>query len=99
MNVIDGLKIRDYIVSIENIVGPENVNLCLSNNGIWYYLQNKELVDKIINEYKSVHIEEHEINIRRLIAPAKRLILLNVCPQIFHNIIEQPIPPSRYSRL
>lgn len=96
MNSIDGIKIKEYITCIGNIVGPKNVLFAsrISNNRVCIYVQTKELVDTIIKNHQTVKIENHEINIRRLITPAKRLILSNVCPSIPHNIIEDNLKLS-----
>lgn len=93
LNAVEELKIKDYIMAIGNIIEPKNILFAsrISNNRICMYLKNKEIVDKLISNNENVEIENCKINIRRLISPAKRIILSNVCPSIPHIIIEDEL--------
>lgn len=90
VNVVENVKLSDYVVSIGSLIGPKNLLFAsrISNNRICMYLHSKDTVDRLIQTHKSVLVEGHEVNIRRLITPAKRLILSNVCPTIPHEIIK-----------
>lgn len=91
LNTVDNLKLSDYVISIGNLVGAKNILFAsrISNNRISVYLSSTEHVDKIIQHHSKVKIGENEISIRRLITPAKRIIISNVCPSIPHSILEQ----------
>lgn len=93
LNVVDGLKLSDYVLKIGEIVGPRNISFAsrISNNRICIYLSNTELVDHVIKNHPTITIDEREVSIRRLITPAKRIILSNVCPSVPHNVLEKAI--------
>ncbi|CAH2016053.1 unnamed protein product [Acanthoscelides obtectus] len=55
------------------------------------YLSNTDSVDKIITEHKSIKVQDHDIEIRRLVTPAQRLVISNVCPSVPNNIIESSL--------
>lgn len=90
VSVVENLKLSDYVVSIGSLIGPKNLLFAsrISNNRICMYLHSKDMVDKLVQTHKTIFIEGHEVNIRRLITPAKRLILSNVCPTIPHDIVK-----------
>jgi hypothetical protein len=52
------------------------------------YLSSKDLVEKTVSEHGVIVISGKEITVRRLLNPAKRIILSNVCPCIPHSVIE-----------
>jgi hypothetical protein len=89
-NAIEGLKLDDYVVAIGNIVTPRNVLFAsrISNSRICMYLSSKDLVEKTVSEHGVIVISGKEITVRRLLNPAKRIILSNVCPCIHHSVIE-----------
>jgi hypothetical protein len=89
-NAIEGLKLDDYVVAIGNIVTPKNVLFAsrISNSRICMYLSSKDLVEKTVSEHGVIVISGKEITVRRLLNPAKRIILSNVCPCISHSVIE-----------
>lgn len=93
LDVVDGIKISDYIIAVGSIVGPKNVKFAsrISNNRVCIYLSSKNLVDTLIQTTSEVIIEGNKINIRRLISPAKRIIMSNVCPTIPHHLIENEL--------
>lgn len=90
INFIEDLKLSEYVISIGNIVGPKNILFAsrISNNRICIYLSDIKYVDEVINHDK-IEIRGNEVHIRRLISPAKRIIISNVCPSIPHYILEQ----------
>ncbi|CAH1971857.1 unnamed protein product [Acanthoscelides obtectus] len=93
LTAVDGIKIHDYIIAIGSIVGPKNILFAsrIANGRICMYLSNTDSVDKIITEHKSIKIQDHDIEIRRLVTPAQRLVISNVCPSVPNNIIESSL--------
>lgn len=106
INVIENLKLPDYIIAVGNIVSPRNILFAsrISNNRICIYLSTNELVDEMVENHSVIKVGNQELNVRRLVTPAKRLILSNVCPCIPHNIVEkaltnigvQPVTPISF---
>lgn len=93
LNVIEELKLSDYVIKVGSIVGPRNILFAsrISNNRICIYLSDIQLVDKIVEEHSIIVINDREIEIRRLITPARRIVISNVCPSIPHHIIENEL--------
>ncbi|EFA07722.1 hypothetical protein TcasGA2_TC002200 [Tribolium castaneum] len=94
--VIDTLydfKLTDYVVAIGTIIGPKFIKSALRiyNNRICIYLTSTELVNQLVNDKKTIRIEDKEFKIRKLITPAQRLVIGNVCTSIPHSIIENEI--------
>lgn len=85
----DNLKLVDYVKSIGDIVGPKNISFAsrISNNRICIYLNKIELVDHLIKNNPIIHIGDLDLAIRRLVTPAKRVLISNVCPSIPHDLI------------
>nr|CAI5859171.1 unnamed protein product [Callosobruchus analis] len=85
------LKALKYMtVAIGWLVQPKNIMYAarISNKRICIYLSTPELVNDLIHSHKSIKIQEHDIEIRRLITPPQRLVISNVCPSIPNNKIE-----------
>lgn len=93
MNAVESLKFADYVLALGSIIKPTDIKFAsrISNNRICMYLASKELVDTLIESHQSINVCGIEVGIRRLITPAKRLILSNVCPTIPHDIIENSL--------
>lgn len=89
----ENLTTKDYIQAISKIVGPKNIIFYskISNKRICLYLSTKDLVEKVIQQHSTITIKDFQVEIRRLINPAKRLVISNVCPSIPHNIIEEEL--------
>lgn len=83
-------KLFDYIKAIGSKVGPKNVTFAsrISNNRVCIYLSNKHLVDQLVQDHPTVPVGDTEISVRRLVNPAKRLLLSNVDPSIPQEAIE-----------
>lgn len=106
INVMENLKLPDYIIAVGNIVTPRNIQFAsrISNNRICIYLATTELVDEIVENHSSIKVGDQELTVRRLITPAKRIILSNVNPCIPHNMLEraltdigvQPVTPISF---
>lgn len=93
LNVQDDLKLADYIVAIGNIVQPKNIQFAsrISNDRVCIYLSDIQHVNKLVDDTKVIKIGDHNLNIRRLITPARRIILSNVCPSVPHYVVERAL--------
>lgn len=89
----EDLKLTDYVTAVARIIEPKNILFVsrISNNRICIYLSNVDLVDTVISHGDTIKINNLDVGIRRLITPAKRIILSNVCPTIPHSILEDEI--------
>lgn len=90
MHALEQIKIVEYVKSIGAIVGARNIIFAsrISNNRICIYLANSQTVDVLLNSHESIKVADTEVPIRRLVTPAKRLLISNVCPSIPHEILE-----------
>lgn len=88
-NSIDGIPQIKYVLAIGKIVKPINITFVsrISNNRFCIFLSSKQVLDNLMNHTQSISINDHTIQIRRLINPAKRIILSNVCPSIPNRLI------------
>ncbi|XP_072384390.1 uncharacterized protein [Diabrotica undecimpunctata] len=86
----EDLKLYDYVKSIGDIIGPRNICFAsrISNSRICIYLTKTDLVEQLISTNPTITIGNHILSVRRLITPAKRLIMSNICPSIPNEIIE-----------
>lgn len=91
--VVDGLQIKDYVIALSKIVGPKNITYCsrMSNNRICIYLSSKEIVQSYIINHGGLDIGDIHVQARKLITPAKRIVISNVAPCIPCSIIEEAI--------
>lgn len=89
LNAIDEFKLSDYVIAVGNIIGPKNILFAsrIANNRICIYLKNVNLVNQIVAQHNTIEINNVPIDIRRLVTPAKRIIISNVSPIIPHEII------------
>uniref|UniRef100_A0A6P7FH76 Uncharacterized protein LOC114327966 isoform X1 n=1 Tax=Diabrotica virgifera virgifera TaxID=50390 RepID=A0A6P7FH76_DIAVI len=51
------------------------------------YLSSKQLVDEFMQKHGQIKIENNIVQARRLISPAERIVLSNVCPSIPHSLL------------
>jgi len=88
-NYIDGVPQVKYILAIGKIVLPKNIKFVsrISNNRFCIFLSNKQILDNLMLTTKHININDQLIPIRRLINPAKRFIISNVCPSIPNQAI------------
>lgn len=93
LNIVEELKLHDYVVAVGNIIGPKNITFAsrISNNRVCIYLNSVNLVNMIVENHSNVVINGYDISIRKLITPARRLLISNVCPSIPNNVIENTI--------
>lgn len=90
LQTITGIKQKHYVDKIADLVEPQTIKFAsrISNNRFCIHLSNKEQVDQLLMKHKEVTIDGHIVPIRRLINPAKRIIISNACPSIPNYIIE-----------
>ncbi|VVC43967.1 Hypothetical protein CINCED_3A000951 [Cinara cedri] len=71
------------------IVSPKNIIFIsrISNNRFCVFLSSKQILDNLIQITQSININDHTIPICRLLNPAKRFIISNVCPSIPNQAI------------
>jgi hypothetical protein len=75
--IIDAIEdTRLTDTSIGKVIGPKN---------------NKQLADDFVTEFPEISIAGTRTKVRKLISPAKRIIISNVCSSIPHHIIEQAL--------
>lgn len=91
--VVEGLQVRDYVVATGNVVDPKDILFAsrMSNNRICLYFSSKTIVDNFIENHGGVNINDIYVAARKLILPAKRVVLSNVSPCIPHAIIEDEL--------
>lgn len=89
MNTLDGIKQIQYIIALSKITDATNIISAsrISNNRFCVFLKNLQITNDIISKHSAIYIDNTEIPIRKLINPAKRIILSNVYPAIPDNYI------------
>lgn len=106
-NSIDGIPQKEYVIAIGQIVQPKNISFIsrISNNRFCIFLNSKEILDSLMSITPVIVINGHEIQLRRLLNPAKRIVISNVCPSIPNTTILQAlqsldiIPASQINHL
>jgi len=88
-NSIDGIRQIEYILAIGKLIPPRNILFTsrISNNRFCIFLSSKDALDTLLENTKTLSINDHTIPIRRLINPAKKITISNVCPSIPNVII------------
>lgn len=92
INPIEEINPDEYVYTIGDIIGAQNItHTCRKNKKIHIFLKEKEYVDTLINNHKTIIVQNQKIELRRFINPALRLIISNACPTIPHFIIEKTL--------
>lgn len=93
LDASEELRLSDYVIAIGNIVSPKNIISAskISNNRICIYLSSTQILENLLEKEPLVKIQEKNFKIRKLITPAKRIIISNVHSSIPHEIIETSI--------
>lgn len=88
----ESYKLFDYVESLGTIVDPKNITFAsrISNNRICIYLSSAKLVDSLMKS-PNIKLGNTEIPIRRLVTPAKRIVISNAHPIIPHDVIEESL--------
>lgn len=86
---IENTKLQDYLIPLGNLVQPKNIIFSsrLSNNRICMYLSSKQVVNDFMINHGCIKIQGVIVKARKLISPAERIVLSNVCPTIPHDIL------------
>lgn len=89
MNAVEGIRISDYVINLGKIIGAKSIISAsrISNNRICMYLVSKETVTNVVENLRTLDVNSHEVAIRRLCTPAKRVIISNV----FTELPNEPI--------
>lgn len=92
-NSIENVPQIEYIKAFSQLTSPTNITFAsrISNNRFCIYFANKNIVEQIISQQSHIVINNLKITFRRLINPAKRIILSNVQPIIPHDVIKNAI--------
>jgi len=92
-NTIQDVPQIEYIKAFSQLTHPNNIKFAsrISNNRFCIYFASKNIVEQIISKQPYIIINNTEISYRRLINPAKRIIISNVQPVIPHDIIAKAI--------
>lgn len=88
---IEGTPIKDYACTIGKIIDPNAIRFIsrISNGRICIYLDKKETVQSLTSNYKTIMINNTQVQIRPLVMSSQRIILSNVSPTIPHESIEE----------
>ncbi|KAJ8672626.1 hypothetical protein QAD02_003885 [Eretmocerus hayati] len=91
IDAVDNLTIRDYALSIGNIIGPEN--MCsisrISQGRICIYMKAVNTAEYLVAQTKYVNINNHRLAIRPLNTQAKRILISNVHTVIPNSILAE----------
>jgi len=92
-NTIENIPQIDYLIALSKLISPQDITYAsrVSNGRFCVYLSNKNTIDNLLANHQNITVNNQIINIRRLINPAKKLILSNVCPTIPNSIIESSL--------
>ncbi|CAI6345631.1 unnamed protein product [Macrosiphum euphorbiae] len=95
-NTVNDVPQIEYIKAFSQLTSPNNIKFAsrISNNRFCIYFASKSIVDHIISKQSYIVINNTQIAYRRLISPAKRIIISNVQPSIPHDIIIKAINNS-----
>lgn len=89
----ENTRLQDYLIPLGSIIQPKNILFSsrLSNQRICMYLASREVVEDFMNKYGSIEVNNQIIKARRLVTPAQRLVLSNVCPSIPHDLLAKEL--------
>lgn len=93
LDYVEDLRLADYVISVGSIVGPRNVVSAsrIANNRICIYLSSTEVADEFVGKHPELLILAESVKVRKLITPAKRIIISNVSSSIPHLVIESAL--------
>jgi hypothetical protein len=88
-NSINNIKQIEYVIAISKIIPAENIQFVsrISNNRFYIFFNSQAIMENLLRTHPSVHVNDTEIPIRRLINASKRIILSNVYPTIPNHLI------------
>lgn len=93
MHATGQYKLFDYVRSLGAVVCPKDITFAsrISNNRICIFLSSTRIVDELMRAHTTIKVIDTEVPIRRLINPAKRIIISNVVPSIPHEVVEDAL--------
>lgn len=91
--VVEGIQVKDYVYATGEVVEPEDILFVsrISNNRVCMYFSSKQVVNEFIDQHGGIQINDVFIPARKLIVPAKRIILSNVAPAVPDSVIEEQL--------
>lgn len=89
LTAIQGPTVNEYVKAIGDLTGPQAITYVsrLAYNRICIFLSSVKVVDDLLKVHDKVTIRSNDIPIRRLVTPAKRLIISNAAPYIPHDVV------------
>lgn len=93
MLTVEGIEPEEYVYALGELINSKDiVNYSkISNGRIRIYLKNETLVEQITNKYKTIKVNNSDIDIRPLLIKSTRIIISNACPEIPHALIEDAL--------
>lgn len=93
LQTIEGIEAEDYVYALGDIINPHDiVNYSkISNGRIRIYMKTKQLAEEITSTYKTIKINNRDVQIRPLQTKSTRIIISNACPEIPHSLIEETL--------
>jgi len=91
--VVDDIANENYALAMIDTIKPENIRFVsrLFNGRVCIYLDSKSTVDHFMQEKGYIQIKYIKIAARRLINPAKKIILSNVSPIIPDDLLAKEL--------
>lgn len=88
---LNDISTEDYLKAVSEYITPQNIIYAqkISNNRMCIFLRSKEVVENLLQKTDSVKIRNQKIPIRKLVTPAKRIIISGGSPIIPHIEIEK----------
>lgn len=96
IEAIDKVPIDEYCKEIGSKIGPKNIHYVskISRSRICMYVATTQLAQTLINEHKTILIQDKRLTIRPLFSQNKRIIISNVQPIIPNDVIEKALLDS-----
>lgn len=90
INYVEGTQIQEYIRAVGSIVGPRNIKHAsrISMHRVCIYLSSKELAENFADKHESIKIKNTDTMVRRLVAPAQRVVISNIWPETPNHAVE-----------
>lgn len=89
----DSLQVKDYVIATADVVNPNDIRFVsrMSNNRICLYFSSKDIANQFIENHGGVNIKNVFIPARKLMLPAKRIIISNIPPFIPDHVVEDQL--------
>ena len=85
----DNTTLIEYVVGMGRLIGPANVLSAskISNKRVCIYLDSENTVENFMKTHRAITVNNNRIEVRKLVASSKRIILSNVQTCIPNAII------------